>query len=326
MKFLACNDLHFDSATPKARTDSYPEELLGLLDQIKQLAEALKVDAILMAGDQFHRWNAWGGLMPLLQWCRSLSIPVITVPGNHDLEHNRLESLSKTALGILFETGAMIDVSEKDHLVKANGQCIAISGVPFPDAFSFDAWAERAAERDTNVDGAIVLGHCFTDINPGDYWGELVHGYSDLKHLPWDVFIFGHDHRDQGVMKIEGKWFVALPALARGTLTDEDITRDVKVALIDYQTPKPLLNDPGGFHVKQVRLKARPAAEIFDLTERAQMKAERQAVTAFVERLKADLQQTAPTINVRERVAALALTDVVRARVYAYLDESEQAQ
>jgi len=44
-----------------------------------------------------------------------------------------------------------------------------------------------------------------------------------------------------------------------------------------------------------------------------------------VRQLKTDLQQTAPTIDVRERVASLQITDVVRARVLGYLDASEKS-
>ena len=108
MKILVFNDLHLASAAPESRIDEdFPEELFELLDQIARLALHLQVRAIAIAGDIFHVRSRCGNemLARLGAWClrlRSAGIRVVAIPGNHDLKHDRYETLGQQVLGLFF--------------------------------------------------------------------------------------------------------------------------------------------------------------------------------------------------------------------------------
>lgn len=322
MKFIACNDIHLASRPPASRTDSYHEELFDLLDQMASLAIKVKARAVLIAGDIFHHKARIGYplLIRLVEWSRRLAqdgIRVLTIPGNHDLVHNRYETLDEQALGLVYSVGAMQNVSCREGL---NGTAtiedptegkVNVLGIPFPDAFDWQCWMKLPRPEGTN----ILMAHCFASPKGGDFFGEPVLRYSDLALLPYHVFVFGHDHADGGVHKVGEKWFINLGAISRGSLTGEEVTRDVKCALIDTLDQT----------VRQVRLKFRPASEIFDLVLKAKRDKERAHIEQFVEQLTADLL-THTTVNatLTDRLAAMDLPQEVRARVASYIEAAEQ--
>lgn len=329
MKFVACNDIHLASRPPASRTDNYAEELFDLLDQMALLAKKVEAKALLIAGDIFHHKAKIGipVLIRLVEWSRDLrhaGIRVLTIPGNHDLLHNRYETLDEQALGLIYSVGAMENVSCReghDGSVRfkdpADPNCVegdvVVMGIPFPDAFDWQCWM-KLPRHQGGV--SILMAHCFASPKGGEYFGEPVLRYDDLAILPYEIFIFGHDHTDGGVHKVGNKFFINLGAISRGSLTGEVIERDVKCALIDTfeQT------------VRQVRLKYRPAGEIFDLVLKEKRDKERAHIEQFVEQLTADLL-THTTVNatLTDRLSAMDLPQEVRARVSQYIEAAEQA-
>jgi hypothetical protein len=317
---VCTNDWHLTARPPMSRTDDYITELLGLLDQIGKVADHVKADAIAVAGDFFHLkgqvpywllWHIW-------DWCRQRT--VVGIPGNHDLTHNRLASLPDTVLGFLIRAGVVIDVSTGAFYTGGAGfEDVAIYGVPFPDAFELAAWQAKAREVPLSSPRSLVMGHCFATPEGGDHFGEPVLRYRDLAALPFDAFHFGHDHSDRGVQIVEGKPFINLGALARGTRSKEDITRDVKCAIATFAVGQPV-------GVLQVKLDAKPAHELFDLQQHAARAAEETQVQAFVEQLAQDLASSmivAPQTGLTARVKQLGLPDVVYQRAMQYLAAAE---
>lgn len=324
MKFIACNDLHLASRPPASRTDTYADELLDLLNQMASLAIKVEAKALLVAGDIFHHKAKIGFplLISLVAWSRRLrdaGIRVLTIPGNHDLLHNRYESLDAQALGLVYAAGVMENVSCREGLdgsvrfedAKVEGD-VSVLGIPFPDAFDWQCWMKLPRPQGG---AAILMAHCFASPTGGEYFGEPVLRYSDLAELPYDIFVFGHDHSDGGVHKVGNKWFINLGAISRGSLTGEAVERDVKCALIDTLDQT----------VRQVRLKYRPAAEIFDLALKEKRDKERAHVEQFVEQLTADLlAHTTVNASLTDRLSAMDLPQAVRARVVQYIEAAEQ--
>jgi DNA repair exonuclease SbcCD nuclease subunit len=321
VKFIACNDIHLASRPPASRTDNYHEELFDLLDQMALLAKKVEAKALLIAGDVFHHKAKIGipVLIRLVEWSRDLrqaGIRVLTIPGNHDLLHNRYETLDEQALGLIYSVGAMENVSCREGrdgtvtFTDSEGD-VNILGIPFPDAFDWQCWMKLPRPAGTN----ILMAHCFASPTGGEYFGEPVLRYDDLAQLPYHIFVFGHDHSDGGVHKIAPKLFVNLGAISRGSLTGEVVERDVKCALIDTSAQE----------VRQVRLKFRPASEIFDLKLKAKKDAERAHIEQFVEQLTADLlSHTTATTTLTDRLSAMDLPQEVRSRVAQYIEAAEQ--
>lgn len=334
MKFIAASDLHMADKAPASRIDAdFPEELFELLEQLLQAAIAVKAKAIAFPGDITHVRSrmGWATTTRLVSWCfrcKAAGIDVLAIPGNHDLLLNRYDTLPDTSLGLMFQIGAMINVSVTQgcdpKVYIENGERVTVAGVPFPDAFSEAAWRLGLPQHPEVKSSLIVLGHCFANTTAGSYFGDPVHSYSDLLHASGaDYLVLGHDHTDRGVTRYGGMYtryggmyVIDLGALSRGTASADDVARDMKFAIIDTTART----------VTQVRLNARPATALFDLDARGKIVKEREQVAAFVTQLQQDLQRQQAGTTIEQKMDGLNLPAQVRERVVAYIEAAEQAQ
>lgn len=333
MKFIAATDLHLADKPPVSRIDAdFPEELFELLAQLGQAARAVQAKAILFPGDLTHMRSRLGSatLARFIEWCFDLKddgIDILGIPGNHDLLLNRYETLPQTWLGLLFQIGAVKNVSvtqdEEPAIYWKDGEYVSVGGVPFPDAFDLGEWdiKDRMPVRPDLASARIVLGHCFAAPSPGRFYGDPVHSYSEL--LAWsgaDYVVLGHDHADKGVHRFDdlkgARWVLDQPAMMRGAASTGDIQRDLKFAIIDTAARD----------VQQVRYNYRPASAIFDLERRDALQAEREQVESFITRLEQDLQAQAAGTTLEAKLDGLNLPSQVRDRVMAYIEQAEQAQ
>lgn len=317
-RLILTNDIHMAFKGPVTRLDDWPEALFAKLEQVGTLARKLGAGAVLIAGDFFHMKSrsSFAIIYRLMDWCYALKrdgILVIGVPGNHDEVHERLDSVSTQPLGLLFKSGAVIDASYDTVTVND----VAITGIPYPDARDLENW-ERLPKPLARH--SIVMAHYFATPQGGQVFADTYLSYGELTRFPFNVFHFGHDHSDHGVSRIDtpegSKFFVNVGALGRGSIAKEDISRDVKVAVVEFHE--------GETKVQQVRLKVSPAGEIFDLTLKAQKDRERQEIEQFVGQLSSDLATTG-RVDFGERVGRLDLPDVVRKRVIGYIEAAESA-
>lgn len=320
-KFILINDLHLSTRTPSSRLDNFHDTMMAKLEQIYTLAVKIKADAILIAGDIFNEKT--GVLMSLVfelfMWCwkvKAAGIRIVSIPGNHDLRHDRYDSLPIQPLGLIYIGRAMENASF--DLINVAG--VDITGIPYPAAKDRTLWdgLPRPTTRHS-----IVMGHCFATPSGGTYYGEPILPYSSLANLPYSVFHFGHDHSDNGVALVEGKFFVNIGALSRGSIAIENVVRDVKCCLIE--TPDGSTADTGDVvRAYQVKLNVRPANEIFDLVLRERVSRERSDIEQFVSTISDELSE-ATVVNFRDKLEAMGLTDVVRKRVLAYVEAAETA-
>lgn len=312
--FLLLNDIHMASKGPVTRLDDWPETIFGKLEQVAMLARKVHASAICVAGDIFHLKSrtSYAILYRMVAWGLGLQrdgIAVLGIPGNHDEAFNRVDSIPTQALGLMFLSGAMQDAS---YTLTQFGD-VGVSGVPYPDAQQLDNF--RKIENPSGR--GVLMAHGFASPKGGDFFGEPVLRYEDLVTLPFDVFHFGHDHRDAGVTTVGGKQMVNIGSLARGSLSADATARDVKVAVVTYDADGPPV-------IQQVRLAVKPAAEIFDLALKAQKDRERGEIEKFVGSLTTDLSGMG-RVDFTERLRLLDLPDEVRKRVTTYLDAAESS-
>lgn len=316
MNLILFNDTHFSIKNPVSRTADYNEELFGFLDQIRQLAVHTYAKGILIAGDLFHDKQErarlpYAVLYRLTQWlafCKSLGITVMAIPGNHDLIHDRYDSLPGRPLGVLFETGLLVNLSW--HTVEIDG--IRIIGVPWPDAIEPDVF--RRVPKGTDV----VVAHAYATEEGGTNYGQFCHRYEALGGAAPGVRLwhFGHDHSDHGVYALHNQAKVVnIGALARGAMNTDNIIRRVKVAAVTIQ--------PGDAQVivQQVVLRQAPAEDVFDLKLRMAKAQEHAQIEAFVKQLSSGLSGLAP--DFKQTLQGLPLDAAVRAKVDEYIQKAE---
>lgn len=162
------------------------------------------------------------------------------------------------------------------------------------------------------------MAHYFASPAGGQYFSDTFLSYQELSRYPYDVFHFGHDHSDHGVAHLDvggvAKYFVNVGALGRGSIAQDQVGRDVKVAIVDL--------GEGDTKVQQVRLKIAPAGEVFDLSLKAQRDRERAEIEQFVGSISTDLVM-AGRVDFGERVKRLDIPDEVRGRVLSYIEAAE---
>jgi DNA repair exonuclease SbcCD nuclease subunit len=109
--YLLLSDLHLSDKPPSSCTDSYTDDLFGLLEQTAKIARRRKVAAVCWAGDVFHIKTPSRTSHELVNRTKDLidayPCPVFIVPGNHDIRHDRLDSIDSQPLGALFRRHAL---------------------------------------------------------------------------------------------------------------------------------------------------------------------------------------------------------------------------
>lgn len=317
MKIVTFADAHVSHRAPASRTDDYEVAIFAKLAQVTAIAVKVGATAVVTSGDLFHLKTGvpHALVVRLLEWAHDLrghGIELLGIPGNHDETHNRYESIPGQPLGVLFASGAMVDVSFKPRVLIDDRVSVTVCGVPYPHATRSEELIKL--QPHDSVYGLLLL-HCFASIEGGDVFGEKVHSYRGLAHLPYQVFVLGHDHRDQGIVKVAGKTFINVGALSRGSLSSEDLARDVKVAVVEFT--------PTEITAQQVKLKVAPAREVFDLELHQEKKAESAKIAAFVAELQADALDAGGMASIADRMLAFELPLKVRERIWQYIEQAE---
>lgn len=323
MRFIFRTDVHAADKGPASWKGDYPAEIRSNLVQIGQMAKDHGAIAVLDGGDFFHVKDPLRNSHALVKDVMSIHndyhCPVYCVEGNHDIVGNNLTTILKQPLGVLFESGVFKELREE---VFIDGlEQVRVVGFPYSSERTLrEIQAFRKQPGDTAM---IAIIHALAGENPPpnveDFFGEPVFRYdSMLVEGGFDVLCFGHWHRDQGIVQLEGRYFVNQGAVSRGALVKENLERTPKVALIEV--------DQGQISVKALPLTVLPAEEVFDVERKERLEKESLAIDQFVIQLENDAiaaNEEGQPQNVDSSLQALdSFAPEVRTRAKFYLDKA----
>jgi DNA repair exonuclease SbcCD nuclease subunit len=275
---LCVNDIHATRHPPSACTDSYWPDLYELLFQSIELAGRRGVRCIVWAGDVFHHKapgrTDHGLVQDLISVIQGSPCPVLIVPGNHDIQYDRLDSIDVTQpLGVLFRAGAL-------RLEGWAGGDLPLYGVPWQQKWSESAILAATADfREQVFSRTLVVTHApiyppdrepryeGAELTPARWWASALEDGSMGHGL-----LYGHIHEPHGVWRAAGQVFCNYGALSRGSLDEYNLNRPVGVALWDTGT--------GEFEFAP--LKAKPASEVFRLRQAAEKADARRSLDDFL--------------------------------------------
>jgi predicted phosphodiesterase len=268
MDFLLLSDLHLADRPPSSCTETYLEDLFTLLHHAARLAADRKVDATVWAGDVFHckapSRVSHRLVMAVTDLIQTWPTLVYIVPGNHDIQNHRIESVHETQpLGVLYRAGA--------RELNGWGHGDLIYGVPWLRQYgeytqeSDDAVGKALAGWREGIKGTsasyLLVAHAPLyppgkeleyEFFPAERWAEGMGGKG---------FVFyGHVHEPHGVYTAGGVTFCNNGALSRGSLHEYNLTRPVGATIWHSET--------GEFEF--VELPHKPASEVFRLAEKQQ--------------------------------------------------------
>jgi predicted phosphodiesterase len=258
-------DPHYTRRPPASCTDSYLPDLLDLTDQALAVFRERAVAAAICGGDMFHHKAPSRTDHELVgelgERFLAQPYPVWAVPGNHDMQHDKMASVGRTQpLGVLFRTRAA-------HCLDGwMGGEHPVFGVPWQQHWSelgiseaLRPWREQRKLPSLIVTHAPIYPrgseprHENAELTPADWWVNAV-----AEETGGPGVFYGHIHENHGVWRRGGIQFCNHGAMARGSLGEDNLTRDIGVTL--------WREDTGEFEF--VRLDARPAEQVFRLRER----------------------------------------------------------
>jgi DNA repair exonuclease SbcCD nuclease subunit len=275
-KHLIVQDIHARRRPPSRCTDTYWPDLLGLLGQTVELAREAQVSTVTWAGDIFdHKAPGrtdHGLVQDLIGIVQAYSCSVFGIPGNHDMQHDRIESVGSTQpLGVLFRAG----LTPLSGWAGDDGTpAWPVYGVPWLQRWTEDTvhealagYREQVFTRGTGRYGVLVITHApiypppdepryeGAEFTPARWWSAAMNG------LGW--VCYGHIHEPHGVWEHDGVTFCNYGALSRGSLDEYNLDRRVGCTIWDDKART----------FSFAPLRARPASEVF-LTEQAASEAD----------------------------------------------------
>jgi len=322
--FVSASDIHISDVAPRSRTDDFKATILGKIGQIRSVCAKLNVDGFLLAGDLYNakqpEKNSHGLNTDLIKEFKQFRCPIYMIEGNHDLTGNNLESLDEQPLGVLFADGTMVRLREE--IVEKDGVKVSLIGIPYDENLDLSKLSTPSRQ---GCAAQICLLHQYAGIKGGMLFKDRLYGYDELGALSPDIFVIGHYHLDQGVYEQNGKWFVNLGSIARGTQSEEDLAHRPQIGLIKIS-----VDDEGivAMKVTPVRLKVRPAEEVFNVQKKREEEKESEGIKAFVEQLTAEevMGKAKDAKSVDELINVMDLSKVVRETVLRFIHEASLAK
>ncbi|UPW16924.1 exonuclease SbcCD subunit D [Agarivorans sp. TSD2052] len=178
MKFLHTSDWHLGR---QLHNQSLLEDQQYVLEQIVELAQQHRVDALLVAGDIFDRSVPPSQAVKVLddilhRFINELAIPVIMIAGNHD-GAQRL-AFAARHMRDLHIIGPLTDSIEPITLSTKAGDTVQFYGLPYAEpatvreVFNCEATShqeamqvllEQVTGHDSQGHNKVVIAHCFLD-------------------------------------------------------------------------------------------------------------------------------------------------------------------
>lgn len=313
--FLFRTDVHTADHSPESWKGDYPSEIWSSLEQIGDLARKFEVEAVLDGGDFFHvkapSRTSHYLVSKVSAIHRDYPCPVFCVEGNHDIKHNNLDTLEEQPLGVLYNSGVFRLL--RDELFERGSLKVRVVGHPYNPFQTLEA---LQATRKTQGEYLVSVVHALAGESPPDhveeFFGEPVFRYRDLvvDQGP-DIYAFGHWHKDQGIVEIEGRYFVNQGAVSRGALSKENLDRTPKVALLEFF--------PGQVKVTPICLNVAPAEEVFDLGKKERKDTEKKTIEDYVAKVRVDLA-VAEGDDIASAVRSLSFAKDVHDLALEYLE------
>lgn len=318
--FITTSDIHISDNGPEGRIDDFKSTILNKISQMRMACNKLNADGAIIAGDLFNLKNPSKNShqlnIELIKEFKQFTCPIYMIEGNHDLTADRLESIETQPLGVLFADGTLKQL--RNEIITKNDIKISLVGIPYSDGL--DLSALKFPEKEDTI-ARICAMHLYAGLKPGRLFKERLYGYDELSQLPADIYILGHYHVDQGIYEQDGKYFINLGAMSRGTSSEENINHQPQIGFIKIE-----VDDDGKpkYTIRSIKLKIKPAGEVFDLVKKEALQKESEEIKEFVEKLIAEtiMNPKDTAKNIDEILEKMDLAKTVRDKVLYFIQEA----
>jgi len=283
IRLLTSSDEHLADLAPGFRKDDYRSAILSKMEWQGEMARRFQSNAILRGGDFFHVKAANKTTMRTMAMAarihRKYPCPVFALAGNHDMSNNDPITVPQQPLGVMLESGVFNLL--KEQTFESGSMKVRVIGVEYTTDLDVDGLHDLVRKKDETYTIAFV--HALAAMSPEEriqkFFNERIFDYRDLVFdgCP-DVYVFGHYHKDQGIIDHLGIKFVNLGAISRGALTFENLERKPKISLIKCNSQ--------GISVEEHIVPHADASQVFDLDLKKRMDNERRSLNEFISQLR----------------------------------------
>lgn len=307
---ICVGDIHISDRPPASCNDGYTEDILNMLSYVARLEKAIHADAVVWAGDIFHHKQpsrtSHATVLKVMKVAQEYDNLWI-VTGNHDIQSDRLDSLEKQPLGVLYESGAA------QELVGWH-PTLPICGVPWQQRWLSPGtiWEAFETYRDHNLKGLVVT---HAPIYPPTVADNVLFELLDLTEVSRSMendgwLYYGHIHEPHYKFDVDGVEYANMGAISRGSLHEYNLARKIQVAI---WTPE------HGFN--PIDIPHKPASEIFKLAEATEKKAEKMSLDSFLSEVGNATLDISSTGSIIDHVRRMNIEETVKDKSVELLEE-----
>lgn len=313
---ICVGDIHLSDRPPASCTDSYTDDILNMLSYIAKLEKATKADAVVWAGDIFHHKQpsrtSHATVLKLMKVAQQYQRPPLVVTGNHDIQSDRLDSLEKQPLGVLYEAGVLKEL-------KGWHDYLPICGIPWQQRWLAPGtvWEAFKIYREGSVTVpslAVTHAPIYPPTVADNVLFELLPlgGDDGVSRAMGNAgyLYFGHIHEPHYHFEVEGVTYANMGAISRGSLHEYNLARKIQVAV---WTPE------HGF--VPVDIPHKPASEIFKLSEAKEKKAEKMSLDSFLSEVGSATLDISSTGSIIDHVRHMDIEENVKSKSIELLEE-----
>lgn len=219
MKGIIVGDIHFHYVSPSSRIDDYPRTVIRKMNYIIEYAIKHGYENILLTGDIFHSTQQpipyLNEVTSCLRIARDNGIEVMSIIGNHDVPHGRVDLTERTPTGNLIESGCITWLKRK----KIGNY--TVYGVDYGQEI------DEAQE-----DNSICIAHVFFNqmMDKDNLTSDVA---SRLGH---SIYFLGHDHIPYDPVYLDRCAVYRPGSLTRGTSHTHQLNRKIYANTIDFTT------------------------------------------------------------------------------------------
>lgn len=244
MKILFATDLHLKATRPSGRTDAdFFATQLEKIDRLRMFAISANSDLVILGGDIFDRPDSpHSVVIGAMRAFSAFPQPVYTVCGNHDVFGYNNTTLTTSALGVLFASGALKKLDK-----------LRLPGMYIKGLHAYDPTDWCINDTDGNDEVLILVAHKFltTKAIPNDDF-YLVSNVDAETNC--GLILSGDIHQPHCVKTECGRWFVNPGSMTRMSVDDaERIPQAALITVAGYD-----------IDVKHLSLTTQTGSEVFD--------------------------------------------------------------
>ncbi len=320
IRFITSSDEHLADLSPGLRKDDYRSAILKKLVYQGELVNKFKANALIRGGDLFHvkasNKTTMRTMAAVAKIHRNYKCPTYSVVGNHDMSNNDPESVSRQPIGVLFNSNVIEPLTEQ--IFPVGTMKVRVVGVGYTTDLDVDGLHSLVRRKDENYTIAFV--HALAAMAPEEktqsFFNERIFDYRDLVFdgCP-NVYVFGHYHKDQGIVDHLGVKFVNLGAVSRGALTFENVERKPKVSLIKFNSR--------GIDIEEVVIPHEDPSKIFDFEYKKQIETRTKSLNDFISQLQANANLASESALISKKSDLEKFPEDLRNLAKEILEEAE---